>query len=199
MVAKRLLIVVVSLLAVGAEQLSGAEALSRTIQPQAQSRAVRDVALHAGGVLAGQVVDVQGAAVAGAVVTISKVGKQIARVEADAHGRFRVDGLKGGVHQVVAAGQVGIYRLWAPNTAPPVAQSGIMLVKNTEVVRGQCVGCGTPVCGTPGCGSGVYGRGAAGGGVVGWMANHPVLTAGGIAAAIAVPLAIDDDDPPASP
>ena len=38
-------------------------------------------------------------------------------------------------------------------------------------------------------------RAVVGGGLIGWMANHPAITVGAIGAAIAIPLAVDDDDP----
>lgn len=166
--------------------------------------APRDVALHEGGVLLGQMLDGQGTAVAGAKVTVHAAGKQVAQSVTDQTGKFRVTGLKGGVHQVVAAEQQSIYRLWAPQTAPPAAQQGLMLVSSNDLVRGQCCGstvnCGSAVgCGSGcGCGGGIFGGG--GGGVGNWMANHPLLTAGAIGAAIAIPLSLDDDDdPPATP
>jgi hypothetical protein len=130
-------------------------------------------------------------------VVVQAAGQEIARTLTDSEGNFRVDGLKGGVHRVNAADQQSLYRLWAPSTAPPAAQRGLMLVSATDVVRGQC-DCGTPVCGSV-CGSSYPSTGG-GGGIGNWIASHPLLTAGAIATAIAVPLALDDDDdPPATP
>ncbi len=159
------------------------------------AQAPGDVALHTGGVLVGQLLDAQGVGVAAASVTVQKGGQEIARVITSKDGKFAVAGLKGGVHLVSTPGQQGVYRLWAPRTAPPAARKGLMLVSNTDVVRGQC-GCGAPVCGSA-CGAG---GGAGGGGVGNWIATHPIITAGAIAAAVAIPLALDDDDsPPATP
>ncbi|NOZ40693.1 MAG: carboxypeptidase regulatory-like domain-containing protein [Planctomycetes bacterium] len=169
-------------------------------------QAPRDIALHQGtdsqgGVLVGQMLDAQGAAIAGATVSVRTSGKEVARALTDQTGKFQVTGLKGGVHQVATAGQQDVYRLWAPQTAPPAAQQGLMLVSNTDVVRGQT--CGTPVCGSAcsdGGGGGVFGGGGGRRGIGNWIANHPLITAGAIATAIAVPLALDDDDtPPATP
>ena len=164
------------------------------LRAQPRCLAPRDVALQDGGVLVGQVLDAQGKAIAGAPVAVQTAGKAVANTITDKNGRFRVEGLRGGVHLVATVGQQGVYRCWATQTAPPAAQRGLMLVSSTDVVRGQC-GCGTPVCGSPVCGCG------GGGGIGNWMANHPIFTAGAIATAIAVPLAVDDDDdtPPATP
>jgi hypothetical protein len=161
-------------------------------------QAPRDITLHEGGVLMGQMLDPQGAAIAGAPVSVQTAGKEVARAVTDQSGKFKIAGLQGGVHQVATVGQQDDYRLWAPQTAPPSAQQGLMLVSSNDLVRGQ--GCGSAVgCGSScGCGTGVFGGG--GGGRIGnWVANHPLLTAGVIGAAIAIPLAVSDDDPPASP
>jgi len=160
-------------------------------------QAPRDIALHEGGVLVGQMLDAQGGAIAGAPISVLTAGKEVARVQTDQSGKFEVTGLKGGVHQIATVGQQDVYRLWSPKTAPPAAQKGLMLVSSSDLVRGQ--GCGSGVnCGS-GCGGGVGGRGG-GGGIGNWIANHPIITAGVIGAAIAIPLALnDDDDPPATP
>lgn len=200
MIAKRFAIVAMVLFSYGSAAMSEATAASVELSNHRQVRVSRDIALHADGVLVGQVYDGQGNGIAGAFIALSNNTKQVVRVKSDEHGKFRVAGLSGGIHQVSIGGQATVCRLWAPRTAPPAAQQGLMLVESADVVRGQC-GCGTPVCGSAvcGCGGGVYGRGAGGGGIGAWMANHPILVTGGIAAAIAVPLAVDDDDAPATP
>jgi len=142
--------------------------------------APRDVTLHEGGVLLGQVVDAQGASVAMSQVSLFAGGKEVARTQSDRTGKFSVSGLQGGVYQVASANHRGLYRLWSPKTAPPAAQRGMMLVTDTDIARGQ-------------------GGGGPFGGIANWVAQHPILTAGGVAAAIAIPIALDDDDPPASP
>jgi hypothetical protein len=135
----------------------------------------RDVALQKDGVLVGHVVDAQGAVLAEAPVSIRLAGKEIARVQSDKNGQFSVPNLKGGVYEVATVGSNEVYRAWAPRTAPPVAQKGVLMVANGDVVRGQY------------------------GGPLGWMAAHPIATGAIVATAIAVPLALDDDDDPASP
>lgn len=153
-----------------------------------------DVSLHQGGVLLGQVVDQQGKALTKSPVSISQAGKEVARVVTDNSGNFSVPNLKGGLYQVTTVGHTNSYRCWAANTAPPAARKGLMLVSNNELIRAQ--DCGSGVC----CGSGVScGSGCGGGGLLGWMADHPIITAGAIGAAIAIPLAVDDDDDPATP
>lgn len=173
---------------------SGAFASNQQALQRQLAAMPRDVALADGGVLFGQIVDPQGKALAGRQVTLQTAGRQVIQTTTDNQGRIRVAGLTGGVYQVTAMDQQQAYRLWAPQTAPPAAQRGLMIVQDKEVVRGQC-DCGTPVCGSPVCGH----RGGIASGIGNWMDNHPVLTAGAVAAAIAVPLALDDDDTPATP
>lgn len=151
----------------------------------------RDVALQQGGVLLGQVVDSQGGALINTPIVLFNGSKEIARVHTDRAGKFSVHGLKGGVYQVASTGQHGVYRLWAAQTAPPAAQLGLLLVSDNNFVRGQGCGCGVVDCGGA-CGSGS--RQSPMRKVGAWLAEHPILTVGAIAAAIAIPLAVDDDD-----
>ena len=84
--------------------------------------AVVDIALADGGVLHGQVVDLQGGRVANVPVSVKAQDREVARAITTAEGRFAVQGLRGGVYQVAAGEGQGVYRLWAANTAPPSAQ-----------------------------------------------------------------------------
>ena len=161
--------------------------LSPTAMAATPLTASSDVALGDGGVLVGQVVDTQGAAVAMARVTLADHQQEIAQARADQEGRFSVPGLRGGVYRVSFRGQDSIYRLWAPNTAPPAAQTGVTLVVGDDVVRGQY-----------GTSPGPFASMAQ------WVADHPLITASAISAAIAIPIALNDDDdaispPPADP
>jgi S1-C subfamily serine protease len=143
-----------------------------------------DVALGNGGVLVGQVVDAQGKAAAMATVILADHQQEIARVRTDQEGKFSALGLRGGVYRISSQGQETIYRLWAPNTAPPIAQQGVTLVVGNDVVRGQS-----------GISLGPFASMAQ------LVADHPLITASAIGAVIAIPIALDDDDwtPPADP
>jgi hypothetical protein len=102
---------------------------------------ISDVALHDNGVLVGQVVNKQGVPQSGTLVRVVYQGEPVATAQADKDGRFSVSGLRGGVHTVETADSGGIYRLWAPRTAPPAAASGILLVKDELAQRGQILSC----------------------------------------------------------
>lgn len=139
-----------------------------------QSLSIMDVALQDNGSLVGQVTSDQGQPLAGTPVLIMQRGKEIARVSTDQHGAFAVQDLHGGVYQVASVGQQGVFRLWAPHTAPPVARQGLAFQAD-HVVRAQ-------------------GEASSFSKFTGWVKNHPLMTGGIIAAAIAIPLVIDDND-----
>lgn len=147
--------------------------------------AVADIALADGGLMTGKVVNAQGAPLAKTSVSLQQAGQEIAATTTNEEGVFAVQGLRGGLYQVVSDGGVVSYRLWAPNTAPPAANQSALIVTGQEILNGQY--------------GPQPGHGGNGGGIMGWVREHPLLVAGGIAAAIAIPLAVaDDDDDPAS-
>lgn len=143
--------------------------------------APRDVVLHQGNVLVGQVVDAQGASQPNTTVTVANHETEVATVQTDAEGKFSITGLPGGVYRVAAGQNHNIYRVWAPNTAPPIAQKSVMMVVGQDVVRGQYGY-------TPGPFTSM----------AQWCADHPVMCAAIVGAAIAIPIAVADDDDPKS-
>lgn len=152
-----------------------------------------DIALAKGGILIGQVVDTEGNSRKQADVVLKSGGKEIARCKTDDAGKFHVSGLRGGSIEVASMGTVGNCRVWAPGTAPPAAQPGLLVVAEGEVIRGQHGGRRVP--------GQSYGRGVRrqGSGLLAKMIEHPLVTAGAVGAAIAVPLAVSNDDSPSSP
>lgn len=137
-----------------------------------------DVALADGGLFVGQIVDAQGAAQAESEVVVLYQGKEVVRTTTDERGVFAAKGLRGGQYEVMTDGCAAPCRLWTAQTAPPAARPAALIVTNVDVVNGQ------------------YGSMAPSGGVLGWMQSHPLLVAGIVVTAIAVPVAIaaDDDD-----
>jgi hypothetical protein len=132
---------------------------------------VSDVALNDGGTLHGQVVDLQGVGVAGVPVAVKGQNRELASAVTADEGRFSVPGLKGGVYHVAAAEGQGVYRLWSPGTAPPAAQKGVIVyTQNAPQQNGFKM----------------------------FFAN-PVVIAGLVATAIAVPIALSNNHHPASP
>jgi hypothetical protein len=150
---------------------------SRPVDPQPVPTApaavpVSDVALADGGVLRGQVVNPQGAPLPSQAVAVRQQQRIIASARTDQDGRFSISGLPGGVYQIATADGAGVYRLWAPQTAPPAAQPAAMIVSGQQVVRGQLGG---------------------GGGVRSFLTS-PWVLAGLLAAAISIPIALSNRD-----
>jgi hypothetical protein len=136
----------------------------------ATGHVVRDIALGAGGVLNGQVLDAHGNACRDVSVRLVKLGSsdgEIARKTTGAEGQFEFAGLAGGIYRVETPGAASVYRVWAPKTAPPSASPAALVVQGNQAVRGNLGGIGP----------------------LGWA-----LIAVGVAAAIAIPSALDDDD-----
>ena len=130
-----------------------------------QNSAFLDVSLQ-DGALVGQVLDAQGAPIKGETVSIRNNGEEIAQVKTDELGRYTVRGLSTGMYQVATKEGGANYRVWDANVAPPAAQPGALMIIG-QPVRGQ------------------------GGGLLG----NPWVLGGIAAAAIIIPLALDDDDP----
>ena len=133
------------------------------------SQVVEDLELQ-NGALIGGLVDASGKGVADAPVVIGQEGKPVAELRTDEEGRFAVKGLKPGLYQVVSHGKVSTHRVWESGKAPAEAKRGVIHNVDPQVARG-----------------------ASHHGLLGILSN-PLVLALIIAAAIAIPLALDDDD-----
>jgi hypothetical protein len=95
-----------------------------------------DVALHDGGVLIGQVKDSGGVAQAAVRVSLQTAqGEEVFTAVTNQQGEFQMQGVRPGVYQVVTPHARGLYRLWAPDTAPMSAKPVALVVGAT--VRGS--------------------------------------------------------------
>ena len=112
---------------------SRAAATGQTVQPTR----ITDIALGAGGQLRGRVVDVQGRAKETSQIVVVQDGRQMAATQSDRLGRFSVDGIHGGVFQVLAGGNMYVCRGWTAGTAPPIATEQLLVVDGGVVERGQ--------------------------------------------------------------
>jgi len=139
-----------------------------------QANAATDIALQQGGLLVGQVMGRDGSARAGEQVAILFGDREIVRTTTDENGVFAVAGLRGGQYQVTTRESASLIRAWAPNTAPPSAREGSLLVVGDQVVRGQ-------IANSPGL-------------VLNWARSHPWLTTIVALTAIAVPIALVSGD-----
>ena len=129
-----------------------------------------DVELDPLGSMQGVVVDARGVPVGDQTVMLRQSGRELARAESDAQGRFRFGPLRGGTYQLWLGKQARSVRAWAANTAPPAARNVAMVVVGGEVVRGQLP-------------------------LEEFFASDSVLLVGLVAAVIAIPIAVHNSRP----
>ncbi|MGI9427658.1 MAG: carboxypeptidase-like regulatory domain-containing protein [Bythopirellula sp.] len=161
-------------------------ALPRGLAAESTSTQVADIALQRSGVLQGQVVNAAGTGEANVVVKLTR-GRDTWQVNTDTRGWFRLTELRGGAYQFQVGGQDQLIRAWAPGTAPPNANPGILVTPSTDIVRGQhAVSPNTNQ----------YFR------VLKQRLANPLILTGVTLTVVAIPVALhnsDDDDPPATP
>ena len=166
---------------------------------------VFDVKLSGNKVL-GQVVTTSGKPSASSAVTLVSKREAVGKVATDQLGRFQLPVQKPGVYHVAVGERSFTIRAWNPAVAPPAAKDSLLCVMQEATVRGQCGGCGSygacpptcgaaAACGPAACGPcGLGGGGFGGGGGLMSLLSNPVVIGLGVAAAIALPIALDDDD-----
>jgi hypothetical protein len=113
--------------------------VARDQVPNADALPVRvaDVTLDARGSLLGLVLSVEGVPVSGARVTLRRGDVEVAQAVTDGLGRFVIEGVRGGTHQLTTGRYATLVRAWSPGTAPPHAKSLALLLVGGDVVRGQ--------------------------------------------------------------
>jgi len=107
-----------------------------THRTSAQDTPFVDVALRPGGVLLGQVLGSNGPPPEATPVSLRQAGRQLATAPTTPAGHFSFKGLRGGTYEITAARASGIFRVWDPNTAPPSARPGALVVSRGSRVRG---------------------------------------------------------------
>lgn len=142
---------------------------------------IRDVALDPDGTLRGTVVGADGNQSSNTPIQFHREGHLVAQAVTDANGHFVARKLAGGVYTVQTPGNVEQYRVWSNQAAPPSAL-GNLNMSGGEIIRGQHDA--APYVDGP-----HYGHGPLRG-----MGKKPWLIGLGVAAAIAIPLALDDSD-----
>jgi hypothetical protein len=176
----------------------------------AQQPSITDVELGRDGTLRGRVVDAQGAAKAGSELTIWSGKKPLAKIKSNVKGEFAFSGLRAGIHQVTTEKGAFACRFWALNTAPPAAKPSIMLIDDPgatpenvapEVIQAQFVeeDAGIPESEySPGPPQVVSNQGGHSAqrrciprGRCGLCWHNPLLIGGLVAAAIAIPVALN--------
>jgi hypothetical protein len=136
---------------------------------QEARRANADIRLRQDNSLRGQLVDVTGQPISGISVAMYAQGNLVGTAVSDTQGSFSLVTHHGGVYELRAGDQVQIVRLWHHATSPPSAKSTLQLKINAETVRGQ-----RPI--------------------ESLFCFQPWFLGVVIAAAIAIPLAVDNSD-----
>jgi len=98
---------------------------------------IADVSLGKKGELTGFVVNEQGKAVARSTVVVRRGRKAVAKTTTNDAGQFRVEGLRGGIYQIVHSEGVSVFRVWTNGTAPKSAKTNALIVVGKRMVRGQ--------------------------------------------------------------
>lgn len=140
-----------------------------------------DIALQSEGLLVGQLVSPSGEPLAGRPVKLDLADGREATAKTNAQGGFAFRGARG-VMVVTSEKARVVVRGWTAKTAPPSATPALLLVDADRFARGQhYVGSGT---------QSVVDRSKR-------LFANPLFVAGVVGTAIAVPVAIanDDDDP----
>ena len=146
--------------AFASEPAAGVPTPSHTINEQQ----ILDVVLFPGNRLAGEVVDSSGLPQPNADVVVSLGRHEINRGMTNQSGKFLIEVPRGGVYLVTAGGSAKVVRTWTATVAPPVSKDHVTLAP-PAIIRGQ----------NPNVGS---------------SAMPGLLLAAGIAAAIAIPIAL---------
>ena len=107
------------------------------VQVKTVDAKIFDISLSTGGTFKGRVVDHTGSAIEGAAVTIKQNNKEVARTVTDKTGTYSVSNLKNGVYNVSSGATEGTYRVWADQSAPPVAKEQGLLVLGENGARGN--------------------------------------------------------------
>ncbi len=156
-------------LAVFGMMLPTAGLATEPIADHARARvSIIDVSLGEDGNLRGQVLDLQGAPMTETTVAVVQHGEILATTQTDAQGRYSFAGLNTGLYQVITDHGLTVCRVWAAETAPPSALAETLVVDGLQTVRG-----------------GMHGRSW------GSFLSNPWVLGGIVAAAIAIPLALD--------
>ncbi|QDV69469.1 hypothetical protein Poly24_31850 [Rosistilla carotiformis] len=139
-------------------------------------RGIQDLALDQAGNLNGSIVDVVGQPVQGATVVIGQQTEHVTTVKTNERGEYSVEGLNPGTYQVASFAGLRTFRVWNADSAPEGALKGAIDVTDTKTYRGQCDDRGGD--------EGLCLR----------LLKSPLVWTAVIAAAIVIPLALDDDD-----
>ena len=96
-----------------------------------------DIALAKEGTVSGQVLGADKKGVPNVPVSIRQGKEEVAQATTDKDGRFEAKNLKGGVYLIASNSGYGLFRFWAPKSAPPAAHDQVLIMQKAVVVRAQ--------------------------------------------------------------
>jgi len=96
-----------------------------------------DVSLSAEGFLAGQVVDAQGQPMRAAEVRLHDAHGKVIIAKTNSRGQFAYRDVPRGVYHLQSGDHVRVTRVWPRTVAPPSAQRSVLLVGQSDAIRGQ--------------------------------------------------------------
>lgn len=96
-----------------------------------------DIALAAEGTMSGRVLDDKKQGLANQTVSVRQGKDEVAKAVTDENGSFEIKNLKGGMYLITSSSGYGLFRLWAPKSAPPAAHDQVLLMSKAVVVRAQ--------------------------------------------------------------
>ncbi|MBX3441541.1 MAG: carboxypeptidase regulatory-like domain-containing protein [Planctomyces sp.] len=100
--------------------------------------AIRDVALTENGSFQGRVIDDQGQALDGVVVSLHRRGDEQPReTTTDGTGRFRFNNVRGGIYTLTTPQSEATYRMWTADAAPAQALKTVVIQGSGTVMRAQ--------------------------------------------------------------
>ena len=151
-----------------------------------------DCKLASDGSLSGQLVGTDGKPIRDAQLVLAAKKKIVATAKSSQNGTFRFTKAPTGALGIYFGNESRLVRVWSAQTSPPSAKDKLLVVSG-NVARAQCcdAGCAEGCDGTSCGGAGYQGHF---GGVFQRLLHNPWLVGAGTAAAIAIPLATDDDD-----
>ncbi len=114
----------------------------------------------------GQVVRSDGTPLPNVPVSVRNANQELAIGTTNPGGYFAFSGLQTGTYQLATTGGAATYQAWSADMAPPAAQPGALLIVAGDTVRGQ------------------------GNGVLRGLLANPIIVAGVVATAVAVPIAV---------
>ena len=129
---------------------------------------VRDVVTNDKGVMTARVMSENGIPLGNQKVSLQRGNEVIATALSEPDGDVSFAGLASGLYELNVESSIQYVRLWHPNSAPPIAISQLLLVRDRDVERAQQDFCGS------------------------LLGQEPVMIGVLIAAGIAIPLAVHE-------